>query len=88
MVRRNAFTDSLTAAVQAIAQLSNFKLHFVWRVTVGVVCCSAQAELTGLLLYLVWFGHVVLLLPPAPDGTNLLFGVRQNILLPFLSCND
>jgi len=45
------------------------------------VCCSAQAELTGLLLYLVWFGHVVLLLPPAPDGTNLLFGVRR-ILLP------
>ena len=42
-----------------------------------VVCCSAQAELTGLLLYLVWFGHVVLLLPPAPDGTNLLFGVRR-----------
>ena len=46
-------------------------------------CVSAQAELTGLLLYLVWFGHVVLLLPPAPDGTNLLFGVRRILASSF-----
>ena len=34
------------------------------------------AELTGLLLYAIWFGNLVLLLPPAPDESSLLMSER------------
>ena len=60
--------------------VGRFNLHIVSLCWVLKKCIHRPvvlvAELVGLLLYLIWFGNVVLLLPPTPEGSSMLLGER------------
>ena len=65
--------------------IGRFNLHIVALFWVLKKCIDRPfvlvAELVGLLLYTIWFGNVVLLLPATPEGSNLLFGERFMFLM-------
>lgn len=65
--------------------VGRFNLHIVALFWVLKKCIDRPfilvAELLGLLLYTIWFGNVVLLLPATPEGCSFLFGERFLFLM-------